>query len=56
MVIPQTFSAVNEAVVIQELWIEAETPDFWDRAQIFIKKKKQYGVFSVQGMLLRRKY
>lgn len=38
MVIPQTFSAVNEAVVIQELWIEAETPDFWDRAQILIKK------------------
>lgn len=46
---------MNEAVVIQELWIEAETPDFWDLAQIFIKKKK-YGVFSVHGMILRRKY
>lgn len=36
---------MNEAVVIQELWIEAETPHFWDLAQIFIYKKNNMVFF-----------
>lgn len=35
---PANLSVVNEAVVIQKLWIEAEIPDFWDLIQILIKK------------------
>lgn len=29
---------MNEAVVMQKLWIQAEIPDLWDLIQIVIKK------------------